>query len=211
MFLLVWGFKVRFKTVLQGTFFCQACGGDRQYEQKQARRWFTLFWIPIIPLKEVGEQFVECTTCRQAYRTSVLQMPTTATLSNDLTLATREAVTWLLRSTSVVTPAARAIALDMLSRAANRPWSDAELDHDLGTLTVDGLPQRLGALASVLNEHGRETFLSGCVRVAAADGSVGPGEQALLDSIASSLGMTPAHARGVIAQTQEQAGQPPVG
>jgi hypothetical protein len=205
MFFLVWGFKVRFKTVLQGAFFCPTCGGDRPFEQKQGRRWFTLFWIPVIPLKEVGEQFVECSTCRQAYKTSVLQLPTSANLSNDLTVATREATTWLLRSAPTVTPAARRHALDMLSGAASRPWSDAELDHDLGTLTVDGLPGRLTTLASVLNEHGRETFFSGCVRVAAANGSVGAAEQALLDSIASSLGMSPAHARGVIAQTLEQA------
>jgi hypothetical protein len=205
MFLLVWGFKVRFKTMLQGTFFCPTCGGDRSYERKQARRWFTLFWIPILPLKEVGEPFVECSTCRQAYKPSVLSMPTSATLSNDLTVATREATTWLLRSAPTATPAARRTALDMLSGAASRPWSDAELDHDLGTLTVDGLPGRLTTLASVLNEHGRETFFGGCVQVAAANGTVGAAEQALLDSIANSLGMSPAHARGVIAQTLEQA------
>jgi hypothetical protein len=205
--ILVWGFKVRFKTLLQAMFFCPSCGGDRQYERKQGRHWFTFFFIPIIPLNHVGDEFVECTTCHQAYKPSVLDMPTTATLSSDLTLASREAVVWLLRSTPVVDPAAARVALEVLSTAANRPWTDAELQHDLGTLEVGGLPQRLSALATVLNEHGRETFLGSCVRVAAAGsgGTVDDAQRALLDSIAGSLGMTPAHARGVIAQTEEQA------
>jgi hypothetical protein len=206
--LLIWGWKVRFRTLLQGVFFCPSCGGDRQYERKQGRRWFTFFFIPAIPLNNVGEEFVECTTCRQAYKPSVLSMPTTATLSNDLTLATREAVVWLLRNVAMVDPASMRAALDVLSMAANRPWSEPELQQDLASLEVSGLPGRLRSLASVLNEHGRETFLSGCVRVAAAGGggTIDEGQLALLDNIASSLGMTPAHARGVIAQTQEQAG-----
>jgi hypothetical protein len=204
--LLIWGFKVRFKTLLQGVFFCPSCGGDRHYERKQGRRWFTFFFIPVIPLNSVGDEFVECTTCHQAYKPSVLEMPTTATLSDDLTLATREAVVWLLRSAPLVDPAATRVALEVLSMAANRQWTEPELQHDLGTLEVSGLPGRLTSLASVLNEHGRETFLGGCVRVAAAGaGTVNEGQRALLDSIAGSLGMTPAHARGVIAQTEEQA------
>jgi hypothetical protein len=205
--LLIWGFKVRFRTLLQGVFFCPSCGGDRQYERKQGRRWFTFFFIPVIPLNNLGEEFVECTTCRQAYKPSVLQMPTTATLSDDLTLATREAVVWLLRSVALVDPASLRVALEVLSTAANRPWGEHELQHDMASLEVSGLPARLQSLAGVLNEHGRESFLSSCVRVAAAGGGpINEGQRALLDSIAASLGMTPAHARGVIAQTQEQAG-----
>jgi hypothetical protein len=204
--LLIWGMKARARVLLTGVFFCPTCGGDRHFERKQFRRWFTLFFIPVIPLNNVGDEFVECTTCRQAYKPTVLDMPTTATLSTDLTMATREAVVWLLRSVAVVDAAATRMALEVLSTAANRQWTEQELQHDLATLEVSGLPSRLGALATVLNEHGRETFLGQCVRVAAAGGTINEGQRALLDSIAASLGMTPAHARGVIAQTSEQAG-----
>lgn len=206
--LLIWGFKARFKTLLTGVFFCPTCGGDRHFERKQARRWFTFFFIPVIPLNNVGDEFVECTTCRQAYTTAVLGRPTTATLSNDLTLATREAVVWLLRSVPQVTPAAIGIALEQLSMAANRQWTEPELQHDVATLEVSGLPGRLTVLAEVLNEHGRETFFGGCVRLAVAGGApINDAQRALLDNIASSLTMSPAHARGVTAQIQEQVGQ----
>ena len=203
MFFLVWGFKVRFRTLLEGVFFCQVCGGDRPFQQKQGKRWFTLFWLPLIPLKDVGEPFVECTTCHNAYRTSVLNQPTSAALSEHLVSASRAALAWLLRSIPR-TPAAIAVALDVLSSAANRPWTEPELEADVAGLDVSGLPNQLSLLAGALNDHGRESFLAGCTRVAAANGPIPDGARTLLDNIAASLTMTPAHAHGVIAQIVEQ-------
>ena len=84
--LLIWGFKVRSKLLSVHTFFCPACGGDRGGRLLSARRWFTLFWIPLIPLKEVGD-YVECDTCHGHFQTAVLDTPTTATLGAMLTTA----------------------------------------------------------------------------------------------------------------------------
>jgi hypothetical protein len=203
--ILIWGWRVRFKTLMEGVFFCPTCGGDRSFARKQGRNWFTLFFIPLIPLAHVGDEFVECTTCKSGYRPSVLQLPTSAALADNLVAATREALAWLLR-TAPHGPAAVATALEILSRAANRPWTEPELRADIAGLDVSGLPNRLAALAGVLNEHGKESFLGGCTRVAAADGTITDQERQLLDNVAASLTMTPAHARGVIAQVTEQAG-----
>src|ERR1700738_4957036 len=63
---LIWGWRSRSKVLSQGTFFCPHCGGDRQYAHKQARRWFTLFFLPVIPLKVLGE-FVECQKIGRAH------------------------------------------------------------------------------------------------------------------------------------------------
>jgi hypothetical protein len=178
--ILIWGWRVRFKTLLEGVFFCPNCGGDRGFARKQGRRWFTIFFLP------------------------VLELPTSAALSVNLVAATREAVAWLLRI-ATPGPAAVAAALDVLSRAANRPWTEPELQADVAGLDVNHLPNRLAALATVLNEHGKETFLGGCAHVAAADGPITGQERQLLDSVAASLTMTPAHAHGVISQIAQQA------
>jgi hypothetical protein len=203
--LLIWGWKVRFKALGQGVFFCPSCGGDRNYTQQQGRRWFTLFFIPIIPLGYVGEEFIECATCRQAYKPSVLSMPTSASLGDDLLAATREALVWLLRQ-SQPGPGAVAAALQQLSVAANRPWSEPELQADMTALDLSGLQQRLAGLATVLNEQGKERLLAGCASVAAADGPIDEARRGTLDFIAGSLGMTQAHAYGVISQVTLRAG-----
>jgi hypothetical protein len=203
--LIIFGWRVRFKAIAQGVFFCPSCGGDRQYSLQQGRRWFTLFFIPVIPLGYVGEQFVHCDTCRRDYMPAILQKPTTATLSDHLVGATREAVVWLLRTTTV-RPFTTAAALDVLSSAVNRPWTETELEADVANLDVSGLGARLGTLSGSLSTHGKEAFLAGCTRVAAAGGVLADEQRRILDHIAASLDMSPAHARGVIEQTVEQAG-----
>jgi hypothetical protein len=205
--IFIWGWKVRFRKLGEGVFFCQVCGGDRHYHRKQGRRWVTIFFIPMIPLNDVGDEFVECTTCHNAYRLSALNQPTSATLSESLVGATRAAIVWLLRTAAGrPAPAVIAAALHVLSAAANRPWTESELEVDVAQLDVSSLPTQLATLAGVLNDHGREGFLAGAARVAAADGVITDAERALLDNLAASLGMTPAHSRGVIAQVVEQAG-----
>jgi len=59
------------RTVQQGTFHCPQCGAARQYLHRAGRRWFTLFFIPVIPLNSVGEVVV-CTTCKARYQPAVL-------------------------------------------------------------------------------------------------------------------------------------------
>ena len=44
---------------------------------RAGRRWFTVFFLPVIPLNRVGEH-VQCSTCRTRYVTEVLSQPTTA-------------------------------------------------------------------------------------------------------------------------------------
>ena len=204
--IIVWGWRVRFRTLGQGVFFCPSCGGDRHYNMQQGKRWFTLFWIPFIPLKDVGEPFVQCTTCRNAYKPAVLNQPTSAALSEALVSAMRGALVWLLR-VEAPTPVTIGAAVEVLSATAQRPWSEVELESDVASLDLGTLANQLAGLATALNDHGRERFLADCARVAAADGVISDGERNLLNNVASSLTMTPAHAMGVITQVTQQAGQ----
>jgi hypothetical protein len=199
--LVIFGFRVRGSTVGSGTFFCPSCGGDRPYVHKKARRWFTIFFVPLIPLKEVGE-YVECQRCKTTYKPSVLSLPTTSGLQTMLVSATREALTWLLRTSE--SASGTGTALEVLTQTAGSPWRPADLETDLAGLDVAPLPEHLRQLAGMLNEHGREHFLANCVRVAAADGVVDEKERHVLDQMALSLGLSPAHSRGIIDATVEQ-------
>jgi hypothetical protein len=195
--LLIWGWRTRFKTLGEGIFHCPSCGGDRHYAHKQARNWFTLFFIPLIPLKVRGS-FVECRTCGQGYDERILAMPTSASLGEQLTAATREAVVHLLRVGD--SPTARAAAVQAISQVSAAPWSEAALHADLHGLDTGQLPARLRQLGEVMNEHGKERFLASVATVAAGGGVVGGAGRQVLSAIAADLGMTPAHARGVIDQ-----------
>jgi zinc ribbon protein len=198
--MIIWGWRVRFGKLGEGVFFCPQCGGDRQYTLKQGRRWFTLFFIPLIPLDRVGEQFVECNTCKQGFRQSVLNMPTSETLGNDIVAALRESIVWILRESNGASASRVNTALEILTQAARRQWTVPELQADVAGLDLSGLGNRLAGLAKALNEQGRESILTNCTRVAAADGIITDKDRHVLDYVAAGLSMTPAHAHGVIAQ-----------
>lgn len=63
----------------------------------QARRWFTFFWIPLIPLKIIGE-YIECSSCQSTYEPRVLDMPTTAHVEDQLTRALRHVVVAMMHA-----------------------------------------------------------------------------------------------------------------
>lgn len=71
--MIIFGTKARQKTVGAGQFYCPRCQVQRAYERKKARRYFTLYFIPVIPMDELGE-FVECQTCHMAFTPDVLSM-----------------------------------------------------------------------------------------------------------------------------------------
>ena len=195
--LLIWGWRTRFKQLAEGVFHCPGCGADRHYAHKQARRWFTLFFLPLLPLKVLGRH-VECQTCRRAYDERVLELPTSAAVSEHLVAATLEAAVHVLRVDD--TPAGRAAAVAALSRVSGIAWGEDALAADIAGLDVSPLPARLRQLGDVMNEHGKEAFLTSVATVAGSGGVLsGPAGQ-VLAGIAADLGMTPAHARGVIDQ-----------
>ncbi|HEY5988280.1 MAG TPA: zinc-ribbon domain-containing protein [Streptosporangiaceae bacterium] len=75
--LIIWGLRVFFRTIGQGVFHCQRCGGDRQYRLRSGRRFIMVFFIPIIPLNKVGAH-VQCAACGTRYHADVLNLPTAA-------------------------------------------------------------------------------------------------------------------------------------
>ena len=76
--LIIFGTKLRARAIATGEFFCPSCGVDRNYVLQQVRRWFTLFFLPVVPMgKVLGEQ-VRCSTCGTCFRPEVLSAPTSA-------------------------------------------------------------------------------------------------------------------------------------
>ena len=76
--MIIYGLKVRYSRRGAGAFRCPNCQTQQRYQASSMRRWFTLYFIPIIPLNSLGEQ-VECQGCFSRYEPGVLsqsaQMP----------------------------------------------------------------------------------------------------------------------------------------
>ena len=195
--LIIFGTRGRSHTIGTGSFYCPREGGDRQYEHKEARRYFTLFFIPLIPLDRLGD-YVECTTCQSTYYTTVLEAPTGATIQDVMTQAIRHVAVALTVADGHIDPAERRVAVDVVRQFASVEYGEADFETDLNHLNPVALVDNLEELGGILNEHGKEAVLNAAMRIAASDGSVDASEIAIVEQIGEALTMTKAHVKGVM-------------
>jgi hypothetical protein len=186
-------------------FHCRRCGGDRQYARRAGRRWFTVLMIPVIPLHDAGEH-VLCRSCRTRYVTEVLALATTAQMQAALTAGSRAAAAAMLRSGDASSAAARQRAIAMVSWAGADGYDDEALDEDM-LLPDEQVRPALHRFGAQLTVQAREWYLAGVIRIGMADGALSDAERGAAQAIGLDLGMTQAQVVGVVAMTEQSAGQ----
>lgn len=75
--LIIFGTRQRMSDVNSGKFYCPNCsverGDERQYVRKNIRNYFSLYFVPLIPLGS-GEDYIECQNCGMAFQPDVLDI-----------------------------------------------------------------------------------------------------------------------------------------
>ena len=59
-------------TIKEGNFHCPQCNTQTKYRHRKVNKFFTLYFIPLIPLGSAGE-FVECRCCKGTFVPRVLE------------------------------------------------------------------------------------------------------------------------------------------
>ena len=208
--MIILGFRTRWRVLSQGTFFCPSCGGDRHYAQKQARRWFTLFFVPLIPLNSVGEAY-ECHSCHRTFNERVLHTPTTSDLASRLQWAMRLSVCSMVLDGDPHHAASRQAAIAAVRSTGATNYSETDLDADLRAIDLTQLSVAAEHLADDFEPAGKEHYLLTSGRVALASGRLTASNHGTLEQLGRSIGITPAHVNGVLHQLQEEAAPHPLG
>jgi hypothetical protein len=203
--LIIFGLRVFYRTIAQGTFHCRRCGGDRQYRHRSGRRWVTLFFLPVIPLNSVGEH-VQCATCRTRYVTDVLKVPTTAQMLAALPAGMRAAASVMLRAGDPASPVARQRTIEAVVGAGMPGYNQIMLNGDL-TVPFEAIRPALNEVGAQLTVQAREWYLADVIRIGMSDGPLTEGERQAAVAVGHDLGMTYAQAIGVIATTEQSAGR----
>jgi hypothetical protein len=202
VFLIIWGFRVIWSTVGTGVFYCQRCGGDRQYRQRTGRRFFTLYWIPIIPLSKVNADHVQCLTCKALYPLGVLQQATVAQLQAGVAEGIRAMAVVMLQAGDINNVAARTKAVQIVTGGGIAGYHDGALAADLGRPGPEWRPA-IQALGGQMQPEAKEWHLAELLRLALVDGPLTDAERMVATGIAGDLGMTPAQTTGVITLMQQ--------
>ena len=200
--MIIFGLVVlTFGQIGTGIFFCPECSADREYVHSHRRRFFSLFFIPIIPLNRVGE-VVKCQTCKTKFVPEVLRTPTEGDSKQALVSGMRAAAAVMLAASRTPEPGIPA-ALRALE------WVGAS---DVG---ADGLrsdmriPQGQAAVplqqaGPVLGTEGAEAYLTAAVKIGMHTGEFTQQQADAATFIGANLGLSEAHTRGVIGQVLEQ-------
>ena len=69
--MIIFGVKVKESRTETGTFLCPKCRTPQHYRRLSLHRWFSLYFIPVIPLGRIGEQ-AECQGCFSRYDARIL-------------------------------------------------------------------------------------------------------------------------------------------
>ncbi len=191
-----------------GMFFCPQCRGQREYEHKAVRRFFTLYFIPVIPLDLIGE-YVECHTCRGAFDSSVLtidvQAIESAVQQEFFEHVKRILVLFMIADGAADEQEMRAVQEFLPSIGASRP-DTGELARQV-QLARDAQATAAAyarGIAEELSEEGKRLIVQGAFLVATAGGQLGPEHQAQLQQLPGALRMSEQAFREAVRRASEE-------
>ena len=186
----------------RGTFCCPSCGPDSEFRQRRIRRFFTLYFIPLIPLDKLGE-YIECQSCRGTYDLQVLEFdPQQAAIEMEATYHTgmRKVMIAMLLADGEVDASEIGTIQQIYRELSGRDLSTDQIHSEIGELQQAGtqIEAIVGGLAGMLNDVGKEKVVEAAYLVAASDGEFHESEQVLLFKMGEALGLSKSHFSGIM-------------
>jgi len=186
----------------KGDFFCPVCRARCAFKHKRVRRFFTLYFIPCIPLDLLGE-YLECQDCDGTFDLAVRDYDPREKqrrFEAQFHKAIRETMVQMTIADGVVEDSEIETMREIYEGITSQSLDASALREECASATPRDIAEVVGDYAATLNEHGKEMVLNAAVQVAASDGDFADEEQALAMDIAKALEMSNAHAKGVITE-----------
>ena len=209
--MIIFGTRGVTSTKDTGTFYCPGCGDQQPYKLKNCRQFFTLYFIPVIPMKNLGE-YVECQTCKETYQSAVLQYDPNQAAEKAVAefhdVTRRVMVHMMLADGKIEDHEVQTITsiYQQLTGQTLTP-DDVRAEASDGTVHQD-ICEYLAGIAEHLNDTGRELVIKAAFLVASSDGEIADSEAALLYQLGQALGMSHNHLKAVIDELTEPTTEP---
>jgi hypothetical protein len=192
----------------RGEFACPGCGGARRmYVRKTVRRFFTLYFIPVIPLDKIGE-YVECQQCRGTYNNNVFDFDPAALQAKqraEFVEHFKRIMILAAMSKGQISDKRREAMRAQYHTLTGGELSYAEIGKEFALASQAKIRPADYAqrFAGNLNEHGKELVIKAVFSVLRADGPLTQQEQDLVHDLATALNMSSAHYRGILAECEQ--------
>jgi tellurite resistance protein len=200
---IIYGTRGVTSTQASGTFHCPQCGSGSPYRHKTVRRFFTLYFIPLIPLDRLGE-YVECGACGGTYKPAVLELDPEAdraAFEAEFHGAVRGVMLKMMLADGVIEDEELESVATVYEQLAGKVLSVEQIRAEAEALQGDASQSVQDYVKDVrgsLNDQGKELVVRAALAVASADGKVSDTERLLLVEIGEALELTEAHLMGIL-------------
>lgn len=198
--MIIWGSRGLDLKGPSGRFFCPDCNDERDYRRRKVQRFFTLYFIPLIPLEVVHES-VGCLTCKQHFTLAALHYDPRAEreqINQELNQHFRTVLGHFGRMSGHDRDQVSQQIIQAMAAFDGSTLSAAEARTEL-----DRTDRNYGVASRVLAQHmtdrGRELVVQQALDVATVDGVLSETKRSALSELATTLGMSETHLRGVLA------------
>jgi hypothetical protein len=198
--MIIWGWRAITRNGESGQFNCPNCNVRRPYQRKKLQRFFTLYFIPLIPL-QVLQETIECQVCKKLYTPAVLTFDP-AKVRAEQSQALSEAFKPILLHFAGLS-GRRDHGFFRYVAKLFRDFEGGDMSAHEVSEGID--PPRLNVepetirIRPLLSEAGRENVVTGALAAATADGQLTEAKRAAIGELATGLGMSATHLTGVLA------------
>lgn len=201
--MIIWGSRGLTSTIESNQFHCPQCNSKRDCSLKQVRNFFTLYFIPLIPLNVSG-RFVECGSCGGNFAEEML--------TYDPVVEQAETNDQLLRVMIMAALADGNVDAGELSEikkqyteVAGLPVAQAKLEEEIRLASDSGatLNTYVKNIADTLSPHGKALVVKLAFHTMTGSGSLKPGHESELGKLATTLGIPEDQYRELITQISD--------
>ena len=201
--MIIFGTRGVTSTAERGSFHCPQCAGQTNYNTKRVRRFFTLYFIPLIPLDKLGE-YVECAHCQATFDPEILTYDPSEQSQKMEALffvGCKQVMISMLLADGVVDESEVKMLQTQFQQITGTHVPIDELNEEISYISQQGSSgsEMMTALAPQLNDSGKEMVIRSAYAIANADGNFDASEQQYLNEIGQALGMSNAHINGILA------------
>ena len=194
-------------SVNKGDFYCPSCQSLRPYKQQRVRRFFTLYFIPLIPLDIHGE-YIECQQCGNTYDEEVLNFDPQAgevEFEAEFHQAIKRMMVAMMIADGTIEDSELEVIQNVYQKLTGIDLPQEVLGEEIRQTKVEGrdVTNTLAEIAGNLNDAGKEMVVKAAFLVAIADGEIQDEEKELISQIGHSLQMSSAHLQGVLHSMME--------
>ena len=200
--MIIFGTRGITTTPETGEFFCPTCERRTSYGRKRVRRFFTLYFIPVIPLDMLGE-YIECVSCKDTYNDNVLNYvpdEQQQRIEAEYLIAIKKVMIHMLLADGVIADEEVESVRNIYQQVVGIELTTGQVHEEIETVkkSNEQLSHYVVNLQAVLNDQGKETVLKAALFVAYSDGEFHAQEQALIAEIGVQLGMSKTHIEAVV-------------